>query len=134
MLLMKKNNTIRVSRLGWLALFASTGTLICCALPIALVTFGFGAAVAALSSSVPFLVTLTLQKTWLFAGSGVLLALSGWFMFRPGQECPTDPELGALCDRTHVWNRRIFWVSVVVWCVGFFAAYLALPLRIWFEY
>ncbi len=120
-------------RVTLLVLFASTGTLICCALPIALVTLGFGATVAALSSNVPFLVTLTLHKAWVFSGSGVLLAVSGWLMFRRGRTCPTDPELGALCDQTRVWNRRIFWVSVAIWGVGFFTAYLALPLRLWLD-
>ena len=120
-------------RVAWLALFASTGTLICCALPIALVTLGFGATVAALSSNVPFLITLTLHKAWVFGGSGVLLAVSGWLMFRPGRACPADPKLGALCDQTQVWNRRIFWISVAIWGVGFFTAYLALPLRLWLD-
>jgi len=35
------------TRVGWLALFTSTGTLIYCALPILLVTLGFGSVVAA---------------------------------------------------------------------------------------
>ena len=114
----------------WVTLFASTGTLVCCALPIILVTVGMGATVAALISAIPFLVMLSLHKVWVFAGSAVLLALSGWMMYRPGRACPIDPELGALCDRTQVWNRRIYWTSVVLWGVGFFAAFLALPLRI----
>ena len=117
--------------LTWLALFASTGTLICCALPIALVTLGLGATVAAISSSVPFLVILSLHKGWVFAASAALLAASGWLLFRSGRECPADPQLAALCDRTLLWNRRIFWISVTIWSIGFFAAYLALPLRIW---
>ena len=120
-------------RLTWLALFASTGTLVCCALPIALVTLGFGATVAALSSNVPFLVTLTLHKAWVFSASGALLAISGWLIFRPGRTCPTDSELSALCDQTQGWNRRSFWVSVVIWGIGFFTAYLALPLRLWLD-
>jgi len=117
----------------WLTLFASAGTLICCALPIILVTLGMGASVAALTSSIPFLITLSQHKAWVFLGSAIMLALSGWIMYRPGRACPVDPELGALCDQTQVWNRRIYWSSVVLWCVGFFAAFLALPLRIWLD-
>lgn len=117
----------------WLTLFASTGTLVCCALPIILVTLGMGASVAALTSSIPFLITLSQHKVWVFFGSAIMLALSGWLMYRPGRACPVDPELGALCDQTQVWNRRIYWTSVVLWCVGFFAAFLALPLRIWLD-
>ncbi len=116
---------------SWLTLFASTGTLICCALPIILVTLGLGATVAALTSSFPFLITLSLHKGWVFAGSGAMLLLSGWLMYRPGRSCPADPELGRVCNKTHVWNQRIYWSSVTIWGIGFFAAFLALPLRIW---
>jgi len=115
----------------WLTLFASTGTLICCALPIIFVSLGFGATVAALTSSFPLLITLSLHKVWVFAFSGAMLLLSGWLMYRPGRACPSDPELVRLCKTTQTWNRRLYWFSFVIWCVGFFAAFLALPLRIW---
>jgi mercuric ion transport protein len=120
---------LKQTGLSWLTLFASSGTLICCALPIILVTLGLGAIVAALTSSFPFLITIAQHKTWVFAGSGALLLLSGWLMFRPGRTCPADQELGRLCDQTQVWNRRIYWTSATLWVIGFFAAYLALPLR-----
>jgi len=115
----------------WLALFASTGTLICCALPIILVTLGLGATVAALTSAFPFLITLSQHKIWVFAFSGVLLGIAGWLLYRPGRACPSDPELGELCNKTQLWNQRIYWASVIIWGIGFFAAYIALPLRIW---
>jgi len=117
----------------WLTLFASTGTLVCCALPIILVSFGFGATVAALTSSFPILIALSLHKTWIFAFSGAMLALSGWLIYRPGSSCPSDPQLALLCNKTRLWNRRIYWSSVIIWGIGFFAAYLALPLRIWLD-
>jgi len=62
-----------------------------------------------------------------------MLALSGWLMYRPGRVCPTDTELDEICNRTHVWNKRIYWTSIMIWGIGFFAAYLALPIRIWFD-
>lgn len=123
--------TSKESGLTWFSLFASTGTLICCALPIILVSLGLGATVAALTSNLPFLITLSLQKAWVFTGSGMMLLLSGWLMYRPDLTCPTDPELGRVCNKTQVWNRRIYLSSVIIWGVGFFAAFLALPLRIW---
>lgn len=48
-----------------LALFASLGTLICCAVPLLLVTLGFGAAVASLTSTVPWLIPLSERKQWI---------------------------------------------------------------------
>lgn len=124
---------LKENSIPWLTLFASTGTLLCCALPIVLVTLGLGAAVVSLTSAFPFLITLSQHKVWVFAFSGIMLGLSGWLMYRPGRRCPTDPALGGLCNRTQVWNRRIYWISVAIWGIGFFAAYVALPLRIWLE-
>lgn len=117
--------------LGWLTLLASGTTLVCCALPIALVTLGFGATVAALTSALPALVVLSDHKAWLFGGSAALMAVTAWSLWRPGRACPADPALAARCERGLRWNRRLLAVSAGIWAVGFFAAYLALPLRIW---
>ncbi len=114
-------------------LFTTTGTLVCCALPIILVTLGLGATVVAMTSAFPFLITLTQHKIWIFAFSGLMLVISGWFMFRPGRACPADETLGRACSTTHKWNRRIYWSSVVIWGIGFTAAYLLLPIRIWLD-
>jgi mercuric ion transport protein len=48
--------------LAIVSLFASTGTLLCCALPALLVTLGLGAVVAGAVSSVPWLVPLSRNK------------------------------------------------------------------------
>ena len=89
--------------------------------------------VAALTSSFPVLITIAQHKVWVFAGSGTLLLLSGWLMYRLGRACPTDLELARVYARAQVWNRWIYWISVTLWSVGFFAPYLALPLRIWLD-
>ncbi len=119
--------------LTWVTLFASTGTLVCCALPIILVTLGLGATVAALTNACPLLIKISEYKTWVFACAGLLLLLSAWVMYRPNRACPTDPELARICAQTLKWNRRILWTSATVWGIGFFAAYLILPLRIWLD-
>lgn len=119
--------------LGWATLFASTGTLVCCALPIILVTLGLGATVAALTNAVPLLIKISEYKTWVFAGAALLLVLSAWVMYRPNRACPADPKLARICAQTLKWNRRILWTSATVWGIGFFAAYLILPLRIWLD-
>jgi len=116
------------SRWGWLLLFTSTTTIICCALPILLVSIGFGAVSAAMFSNMPFLVDLAQHKIWLFAGSGALLLLAGWALFRPGRSCPVDPVLAAKCEAADHWNRRLLSLSAGLWVLGFIAAYLSLPL------
>ncbi len=114
-------------------LFTTTGTLLCCALPIILVTLGLGSTVVAMTSAFPFLIIVTQNKIWIFAFSGIMMAISGWFMFRPGRACPTDKALADACTTAHKWNKRIYWSSVAIWSVGFFAAYMLLPIRIWLD-
>jgi hypothetical protein len=125
-----EQSQVKENGMTWLTLFVTTGTLICCALPIALVMLGLGATVATLTGSFPFLITLSEYKAWVFTGSGALLGLSAWLLYRSGRSCPADP-VGELCSKIQVWNRRIYWTSVAIWGIGFFAAYLALPIRIW---
>lgn len=126
-------SNMKETSLTWLSLFTTTGTLVCCVLPITLVALGMGATMASMASSFPFLVTLSEYKIWVFSISGMLLILSAWVMYRPGRTCPTEPKLAELCHKTQIWNRRVYWFSVILWIIGFFAAFLALPLTIWLE-
>lgn len=124
----KNASGIQQSRWGWLVLFTSTTTLVCCALPILLVSLGFGAVSAAMFANLPFLVELAHYKVWLFLGSAVLILLAGWALYRPGRVCPTDPVLAANCQRADRWNRWFLGISASFWVIGFTAAYLALPM------
>ena len=119
--------------LSWVALFASTGTLVCCALPILLVSLGAGATVAALTSALPMLVTLSHYKLWVFGISGLLLAVAAWLSWRPGRSCPAEPELDVVCTRTRRWNRWVLSVAIAVWSLGFFSAFLLYPLVLWWD-
>jgi mercuric ion transport protein len=119
---------IKPHRWGWVLLFTSTTTLLCCALPIALVALGFGAVSAALFSNFPFLAVLAHHKVWLFSGSAVLLLLAAWALYRPGRACPVDPVLAVQCEKADRWNRRFLIIAASLWGLGFTAAYLSLPL------
>ncbi|SMF23086.1 hypothetical protein [Pseudogulbenkiania subflava] len=127
-------STARGTTLHWLALLSSSGTLVCCAVPILLVSIGLGATVATMTSALPLLVTLAAHKAWLFAGSAMLLALAGYATFRTGRACPADPTLAAACQRAQRLSVRLFWLSLAIWGIGFLTAYLALPIRIWLGY
>ena len=63
---------------SWLLLFTTSGTLLCCAIPITLVSLGLGATVATMVSSAPWIITLSQYKGWMFLLSGVLIGLSVW--------------------------------------------------------
>lgn len=115
--------------LRWLTLFITSGTLLCCALPILLVSLGFGAVVASLNYNIPGLMFLAEHKYWTLTLSALLLLVLAWVVWRPNQSCPADPELAAYCQSAKRWNKRIFWLSVAIWLIGFFASVLLLPLR-----
>jgi len=112
---------------GVLVLFTSISTLLCCALPILLVSLGMGAVVASLASSVPFLITLSQYKAWTFSMTAIILVSACWVLYRPGRVCPADPEYARLCNNAHKWNTRFFWIATTIWCIGSFAAFI-LPL------
>jgi len=120
-------------RWAWLALFSSSTTLICCAIPILLVSLGLGAVSASLFANFPFLVTLAEYKAWMFTASGAVMAVTAWLLFRSNRLCPADPDLATQCESAHRWSRRFFWVAAAIWLIGFAAAYLALPVYLWVD-
>ena len=124
----------RESPLTIINLFAASGTLICCALPIVLVSLGLGSTIIGITTAMPWMITLSTHKAWVFGGSAVLLTITGWILLRPGRACPSDPELARKCVTVNRWNRRIYWMSVAIWFTGFLAAYLALPIALKFGF
>lgn len=110
-------------RWSWLLLFTTSGTLICCAIPIILVSLGLGSAVASMAANAPWIITLSQYKGWTFTVSGLLILLAAWSVYRPGRYCPTDPVLAAACEKADRWNKRFIWISALLWAIGLFAAY-----------
>jgi hypothetical protein len=112
-----------------LSLFASTSTLLCCALPALLVTLGLGASLAGFVSAAPWLVELSRWKGWLFAGSGLMLAGAGWLTWRARSlPCPVDPAAARACLRLRAVSAWMLGFSALIWAVGFFFAFLAADL------
>lgn len=112
-----------------LALFASTGTLLCCALPALLITIGAGAVMAGLAANVPGLIWLTAHKGPLFAVSGVLLAAAAFMKWQArNAPCPIDPAQARACMRMRRMGTVILGVAVITYLVGGFFAFLAADL------
>ncbi len=111
---------------AYLSLFASTGTLFCCALPSLLVALGLGATMAGLVSAVPQIVWLSQYKTWVFAGSGVMIAMAAIFQYRSrNAPCPIDAKEAQACMRARKVSKVILIFSALVWMAGAFFAFLA---------
>lgn len=117
------------SRVGlWsslLSLFASSSTLVCCALPALLVALGAGAALSSLVSVFPQVVWLSEHKEGVFVFAGVAMAASGALQWRNrNAPCPTDPALRRACLQTRKVSRRAYGFSAVVYLVGGWFAFI----------
>lgn len=122
------SHQVRPHKWGWLVLLTSATTLVCCVIPIVLVSLGLGAAVAALYSNLPFLTFMGQHEAWTFGLTALVLLAAAWALFRPGRTCPADPVLAKACQSADKWNRRLFYVSAALWSISFFTAYLLLPI------
>jgi hypothetical protein len=123
----------RTGLLSYLSLFTSFGTLVCCALPSILVLVGLGATVASVLSAMPWLVTLSHHKNWVFLISGVLISGNFAYVYAVaprlqlrGETCPA--ESSEACQTASTMSHAILWVSGIIYCIGVFTAYLLGPL------
>lgn len=125
--------SVRDRLFGFASLFTSFGTLICCALPSLLVLFGLGATMASFLAAAPGLVTMSRHKVWVFAGTGVLIALNFAYVYalaprlRGGDpSCPADdPTACGTADRL---SRIVLGISAAIYLLGLFTAYMLAPI------
>src|SRR5579862_8895676 len=135
----KASSSTRSGVLSFLSLFTSLGTLLCCALPSLLVLFGLGATVATILSEVPWLVTLSRHKHWVFIVAGALIAGNFLYVYAvapklqlKGGVCdPSDP---AACRAASSLSRAALWCSAVLYLVGCFSAYVLGPILVHFDF
>jgi hypothetical protein len=110
---------------AWLSLLASSGTLVCCAIPALLVMLGAGAALSGLVAAVPQIVWLSEHKGWIFGTATVLMLAGGALQWRNRTApCPLDPQLRAACMRTRRWSLGIYLVSLVLLVIGALFAFV----------
>jgi hypothetical protein len=108
-----------------LSLFASSSTLVCCALPALLVALGAGAALSSLVSVFPQVVWLSEHKEGLFLFAGLAIAASGILQWRNrNAPCPVDPALRSACLRTRKTSLLLYGFSVTVYLVGGWFAFV----------
>ena len=117
---------LRVGAWGALAaLLASSGTLVCCALPALLVTLGAGAVLSSLVAAVPQLVWLSEHKALVFGFAALMLGVAGSLQWRQRHApCPIDATLRDACLRTRRTSRRVYFASVTLFAVGAWFAFV----------
>ena len=98
-----------------ISLFASSSTLICCALPAVFIVIGAGATFASIISIFPFLVVISKYKVSITLVSLLILVFAGYINYRTYYlPCPADPELGRICLQTRKRSRSIYYFSVIL--------------------
>jgi len=120
--------TARQRVVGFLALFTSTGTLLCCALPAALAALAGGAAISAYVSTFPWVVPLSRHKVWIFVIAGILILINGLLTLRPQGKLACTITGGTDCETAGKFSRFMFWLAAVVYTAGVFMTYGLVPL------
>jgi hypothetical protein len=106
-------------------LFASSSTLVCCAIPALLVSLGAGAALASLVAVFPQIVWISENKEIIFLISTLLMVIGGIVQWRNRYApCPIDPKLRQACLRTRKVSLGIYLISLVLLIIGGWFAFI----------
>jgi hypothetical protein len=109
-----------------LSLFTSGSTLLCCALPATLVAIGSVATLTSLISTFPQLIWVSEHKPIVFGLAGAMLVIAGYLQWQSrNAPCPADAALAVVCAKTRKNAMLIYWVSVAIFAVGVFFAFIA---------
>ena len=110
---------------NFFSLFASSSTLICCALPSLFVVLGAGASFASLLTIFPFLIVLSQFKVTISLIALAMIALAGFAHYKTARmPCPADPELGRACLQSRKRARVLYYVSVSIFVFATIFTYL----------
>ena len=113
------------SAVSFATLFMSLGTLVCCALPALFVALGAGATFVSLLGVFPQLIWFSEHKGGVFITAGVLLVGNVLMSSFVPPQCPADPALAAECQRAQRLSAVLLYVSIMVYLIGVFFAFLA---------
>lgn len=106
-------------------LFASSSTLVCCAIPALLVALGAGASLSTLIAFFPKIVWISEHKVEVFGFAGCMLAISGYMQWRGRlAPCPIDPVLRDACLRTRKTSLIVYCLSLVLFLLGGWFAFI----------
>tara|TARA_Y100000992_G_scaffold158404_1_gene106025 strand:- start:1770 stop:2147 length:378 start_codon:yes stop_codon:yes gene_type:complete len=118
----KDNESIK---LGLITLFASSSTLICCALPALFVILGAGATFASIVNFFPQLIIISQYKVIISIVTGIILLLAGYLIKKASLlPCPTDPNLRNLCLKTRKRSKVIYFASIGIFVFASFFTYV----------
>jgi sugar (pentulose or hexulose) kinase len=91
-----------------------------------LVAIGSVATLTSLISTFPQLIWISEHKPLVFGLAGAMLALAGYLQWQArNAHCPADAALAVVCAKTRKNALRIYWLSVAIFGVGIFFAFVA---------
>lgn len=109
---------------SFFSLFTSGSTLICCALPAAMVGLGAGASLAGLISNFPQLIWVSHHKVAFFLSAAVMLSIAGILQWRAKSlPCPIDAKLAQQCIKTRKISMLTYLFSLAVFLTGGFFSF-----------
>ena len=113
------------SKIGIITLFASSSTLICCALPALFVSIGAGATLASMVNMFPQLIIISEYKIYITIGAVIILLIAGVLIKKSELlPCPVDPELRDICLKTRKRSKTMYYISVIIFVSASFFTYL----------
>ncbi|MBN4081116.1 hypothetical protein JYT44_01995 [Caldithrix abyssi] len=130
---MRKDDIIKQNIVNFFALFTSTGTLLCCALPAAIAAVAGGAAVGTFVTTFPWLIPISQHKGWIFLASGLLIGVSSILTLRPQSQLACSITGGKGCEVAGRFSKFMLWGAVAIYGTGVFFSYGIVPLLRFFD-
>jgi len=126
MALTKETDLIKSNKLvNYLSLITSSGTIICCALPVLLVSVGAGAALSSFVAVFPQLVIFSIYKIPIFIGAFIMLIIAGILQYQSRDlPCPADKKKAYACMQTRKVSMIIYFTSVGIFIIGLLFAFI----------
>tara|TARA_B100001059_G_scaffold58535_1_gene53818 strand:- start:324 stop:752 length:429 start_codon:yes stop_codon:yes gene_type:complete len=121
---MKNNDSIHVlnnyKKINFFSLFASSGTIICCALPSLLVTVGAGASLSSFLGAFPEIIWISQYKEYVFLFAFILITIAGIVQWKARNlPCPINQQLAEQCKRSRRLSFYIYLFSIILFSIGF---------------
>jgi mercuric ion transport protein len=79
-------------------------------------------------SAFPILIPISQNKGWIFLVGGILLLVNGFYVFKNNKEVACDLDEESACEIADQFNRRMFYMSSIIYSVGAFFAFALVPI------
>ena len=126
---MKNNDSIQVlnnyQKINFFSLFASSGTITCCALPSLLVAVGAVASLSSFLGAFPEIILISQYKEYVFLFAFISIIFAGIVQWKARNlPCPTNQKLAEQCKRSRKLSFYIYLFSVILLSTGFIFTFI----------